>query len=59
MMMKRRPYSGMNRQEIKEKMVNEFVLIKNEEMPEGCWFHQVHKLLLIHHQQSIKKQFFI
>ena len=35
MMMKRRPYSGMNRQEIKEKMVNEFVQIKEEEIPEG------------------------
>ena len=35
MMMKRRPYSGMNRQEIKEKMANEFVQIKDEEIPEG------------------------
>ena len=35
MMMKRRPYSGMNRQEIKEKMASEFVQIKDEEIPEG------------------------
>ena len=35
MMMKRRPYSGMNRQEIKEKMANEFVQIKDKEIQEG------------------------
>lgn len=35
MMMKRRPYPGMNRQEIKEKMASEFIQIKDEELPEG------------------------
>ena len=35
MMMKRRPYLGRNRQEIKEKMENEFVQIKESEIPKG------------------------
>ena len=35
MMMKRRPYLGRNRQEIKEKMENEFVQIKENEIPKG------------------------
>jgi serum/glucocorticoid-regulated kinase 2 len=35
MMMKRRPYIGKNRQEIKEKMASEFVQIKNNEIPKG------------------------
>ena len=35
MMMKKRPYIGKNRQEIKEKMINEFVQIKSEQIPKG------------------------
>jgi len=35
MMMKKRPYIGKNRQEIKEKMISEFVKIKNNEIPKG------------------------
>ena len=35
MMMKKRPYVGKNRQEIKEKMINEFVQIKSNEIPKG------------------------
>ena len=35
MMMKKRPYNGKNRQEIKEKMENEFIQIKSNEIPKG------------------------
>ena len=35
MMMRKRPYNGKNRQEVKEKMAKEFVQIKNEEIPKG------------------------
>ena len=35
MMMKRRPYRGNNRQEIKEKMASEFIQIKNDEVKSG------------------------
>ena len=35
MMLRKRPYNGKNRQEVKEKMLNEFVQIKNEEIPKG------------------------
>ena len=35
MMMKKRPYIGKSRQEIKEKMASEFVQIKNNEIPKG------------------------
>ena len=35
MMMKKRPYIGKNRQEIKEKMASEFVQIKKNEIPKG------------------------
>ena len=35
MMMKRRPYLGKNRQEIKEKMASEFVQIKTDEIKKG------------------------
>ena len=35
MMMKKRPYLGKNRQEIKEKMASEFVQIKSNEIPKG------------------------
>ena len=35
MMMKKRPYMGKNRQEIKDKMASEFVQIKNNEIPKG------------------------
>ena len=35
MMMKKRPYMGKNRQEIKQKMAAEFVQIKKSEIPEG------------------------
>ena len=35
MMMKRRPYLGKNRQEIKEKMASEFVQIKSDEVIKG------------------------
>ena len=35
MMMKKRPYIGKNRKEIKEKMTNEFVQIKKDEIPNG------------------------
>ena len=34
-MMKKRPYLGKNREEIKEKMASEFVQIKKEEIPKG------------------------
>ena len=35
MMLKKRPYKGKNRQEIKEKMETEFIQIKSEEIPKG------------------------
>ena len=35
MMMKKRPYVGKNRQEIKQKMASEFVQIKKSEIPNG------------------------
>ena len=35
MIMKKRPYIGKNRQEIKQKMASEFIQIKNNEIPEG------------------------
>ena len=35
MMMKKRPYIGKSRQEIKEKMASEFIQIKNNEIPKG------------------------
>ena len=35
MMMKKRPYTGKSRQEIKEKMASEFIQIKNNEIPKG------------------------
>jgi serum/glucocorticoid-regulated kinase 2 len=35
MMMKKRPYIGKNRQEIKEKMASEFIQIKNNEITKG------------------------
>ena len=48
MMMKKRPYMGKNRQEIKDKMASEFVQIKNNEIPKG-WSNEfvdfVNKLL--------------
>ena len=34
-MMKKRPYLGKNREEIKEKMASEFIQIKKEEIPKG------------------------
>ena len=49
MMMKKRPYTGKNRQEIKEKMSKEQVQIKNSEVPKG-WSPEfvdfVNKLLI-------------
>ena len=48
MMMKKRPYIGKNRDEIKEKMASEFVQIKKNEIPKG-WSNEfvdfVNKLL--------------
>lgn len=48
MMMRKRPYNGKNRQEVKEKITNEFVQIKNEEIPKG-WSNEcadfINKLL--------------
>ena len=35
MMMKKRPYNGKNRQEIKENMANNFIQIKTNEIPKG------------------------
>ena len=35
MMMKKRPYNGKNRQEIKENMANNFIQIKANEIPKG------------------------
>ena len=35
MMMKKRPYNGKNRQEIKENMANNFIQIKSNEIPKG------------------------
>jgi serum/glucocorticoid-regulated kinase 2 len=49
MMLKRRPYIGKNRQEIKDKMSKEQVSIKNNEIPKG-WSSQcadfINKLLI-------------
>jgi serine/threonine protein kinase len=40
MMMKKRPYIGKNRQEIKEKMSKEQVQIKQNQIPKG-WSHEI------------------
>ena len=49
MMMKKRPYIGKNRQEIKEKMSKEQILLKNNEIPKG-WSSEfidfINKLLI-------------
>ena len=56
MMMKKRPYVGKNRQEIKEKMSKEQVQIKKEQIPKG-WSPQVvdfvNKLLMINPENRL------
>ena len=55
MIMKKRPYIGKNRQEIKQKMASEFVQIKKSEIPNGFSQENLSKLKRVKFQMALVK----